>query len=300
MNVLRGPADPRASPPARDSNRGPAAGGGDLRGAARAAGAPPARPECRSLGPLDVHVWTAAPAAIEAPELLAACEALESEDERARRLSLRFARDRLERLVSVALLRTSLSRYAAVEPQDWRFARGEQGRPELVPGQCEPSLRFNLSHAACLVACAVTIERDVGVDVEWTARRGALVEIAQRFFSATEVGDLQALPPTRRRERFFEYWTLKESYIKARGLGLRIPLSQFSFHLDAGSAPRISFDPRLGDDPAAWQFELHRPTPVHVLAVGARRAAGSDLNVSVRPARPLLEARPSGGLASRA
>ena len=135
----------------------------------------------------------------------------------------------------------------------------------------EGGLRFNLSHTDGLVVCLVAVEREIGVDVEHTARAGSVgIEIAERFSSPSEVAELRSLPFADQRSRFFDYWTLKEAYIKARGLGLHLPLDQFSFHLGLtpvtpereptrqhgapgpGPAPpiRISFGPRIPDDPA--------------------------------------------------
>jgi 4'-phosphopantetheinyl transferase len=235
----------------------------------------------------EVHVWTAAPEEIIDPALLDAYEALESEDERERRLRLRFERDRHERLVSVALVRTSLARYADVAPRAWLFERNEHGRPDPVPGHGEPPLRFNLSHTKGLVACAVTVDRDIGVDVECVGRRGDPVAIADRYFAAAEARELHACPAARRRDRFFEYWTLKESYIKARGMGLKIPLRRFAFHLDAAHPIRVAFDAEIEDDEREWQFALFRPTASHVIAVGVRRGRGPDLSVRVRRTIPL-------------
>ena len=69
--------------------------------------------------------------------------------------------------------------------------------------------------------------------------------IANRFFSPTEAAALSGVPEHRRQERFFEYWTFKESYIKARGMGLSIPLDRFSFHYSDERAVRIAIDPVL-------------------------------------------------------
>ena len=237
------------------------------------------------LPPGEVHVWLARPEVIPAGQLEAYVH-LESGDERERRLRLRFEHHRIERLVAVALLRTSLSRYAPVGPADWRIERSARGRPDLIPGQCDPALAFNLSHTRGLVACAVARQAEIGVDVECTARRGRTLAIADRFFSGPELRDLQALPDARRRDRFFDYWTLKESYIKARGMGLAIPLSAFSFHLDDAPPIRVSFNPTLAEDPANWQFELFRPGAAHRLAVGVRRGAVADLRVEVREIVP--------------
>jgi 4'-phosphopantetheinyl transferase len=79
---------------------------------------------------------------------------------------------------------------------------------------------------------------------------------------------------------FFDYWTLKEAYIKARGLGLTLPLGQFTFHRIPGRAPAISFAPELHDDPSSWQFAQFWPTRDHRMAVAVRRT-GDDLPIEV-------------------
>src|SRR6185436_18685723 len=104
----------------------------------------------------------------------------------------------------------------------------------------EPRLHFNLTNTRGLVACAVSVAHaEVGVDAEALDRSGETVAIADRYFSTEEVRALRALPESAQRQRFFAYWTLKESYIKARGLGLRLPLDQFSFRL--GESIGIAF-----------------------------------------------------------
>ena len=91
-----------------------------------------------------------------------------------------------------------------------------------------------------------------------------------------------------RRPRFFDYWTLKEAYIKARGMGLAIPLDHFSFLIAPGKPIGIAFDPRLKDEPAAWQFEQIRPTTSHLISLAIRRRDEADVRVVVRRVTPLL------------
>jgi 4'-phosphopantetheinyl transferase len=239
------------------------------------------------LGDDEVHVWTVNPETIRDPGLVERYAALESDDERERRLRLRFERHRHERLVSTALVRASLSRYADGAPEDWIFERGAHGRPEIAPGQAGDDLRFNLSHTTGLVACAVTRGRDVGVDVERTRRRGEPLAIAERYFSEREVRDLHAVPDAQRRERFFDYWTLKEAYVKARGRGLALGLRRFSFVLEESAPIRVAFATGFDDDPSAWQFALFRPDAGHVLAVAVRRGLGSELGIRLHDAVPL-------------
>jgi 4'-phosphopantetheinyl transferase len=62
----------------------------------------------------------------------------------------------------------------------------------------------------------------------------AVSEIAERFFSGPEVGDFNALPAESRVEGFFNCWSRKEAYIKARGEGLSFPLDGFAVSLRPG------------------------------------------------------------------
>jgi 4'-phosphopantetheinyl transferase len=198
--------------------------------------------------------------------------------------------DRARFVIARALVRTMLSRYVPVPPHVWRLRIESHGRPEidnLPPGA--PDLRFNLSHTRGLLACAVTVGRDVGIDVE-NVHRALTHDVAKRFFSAQEVADLHALPKDDQRLVFFDYWTLKESYIKARGLGLALPLGQFTFHRPPGRAPHISFAPELHDDPASWQFAQFWPTQDHRMAVAVRRV-GEDLPIVVTSVVPEVTTR---------
>lgn len=207
-----------------------------------------------------------------------------SAEESARLERFRFEHLKREFLVTRALCRLTLSRYSAVHPAAWRFAANHYGRPEIdMPGLDLP-LRFNLSNARSLVACVVTRTADAGVDVEEVDRPGETVAIADQYFSSSEVAGLRRLPAARQRQRFFELWTLKESYIKARGMGLSIPLEQFSFDLD--QAICISFDSGLQDRADDWHFELHCPSGRHVLAVGLRRGSSHAARVRVRHTVP--------------
>ena len=106
----------------------------------------------------------------------------------------------------------------------------------------------------------------------------------ERFFSPREVADLRGLPADEQPVVFFDYWTLKESYIKARGLGLALPLRHFSFLRTPGEAPTIAFEPELHDDPASWQFAQFWPTAEHRMAVAVRRT-GADLPIDRRAGR---------------
>jgi 4'-phosphopantetheinyl transferase len=234
----------------------------------------------------DVEVWTVRQDALAVRARLPAYESVLSDDERQRADRFVHEPDRARFVIGRALARTMLSRFADVAPAEWPIAIDEHGRPELRrPPAGAPDLRFNLSHTPGLVACAVTIGREVGVDVEYIGRRLTHDNIPERFFSAREVADLRALPRDQQATVFFDYWTLKESYIKARGLGLALPLGQFTFIRHDGRAPSIVFAPELHDDPASWQFAQFWPTTEHRMAVAVRRT-GADLPIIVSDVVP--------------
>ncbi|MEJ7807619.1 MAG: 4'-phosphopantetheinyl transferase superfamily protein, partial [Telluria sp.] len=148
------------------------------------------------------------------------------------------------------------------------------GRPEIAVHHDLPGLHFNLSHTHGLIALAVSTQRMLGVDVENVAVRTPSAGIAEHYFSPTEVAALATLPPALRGERFFEYWTFKESYIKARGMGLSLPLDRFSFHFPDAHQVHLAVDADLDDDARNWQFWQCRPTPDHLLALCAERREG--------------------------
>jgi 4'-phosphopantetheinyl transferase len=160
-------------------------------------------------------------------ELLVKYVALLTPEESVKQQRYKFAKDRHDALITRAFIRDLLSYYAEVLPQDWRFDKGEKDKPEIINSPLP--LRFNISHTKNLIICAVTLIDDIGCDVENIGRNNDVLAIAERYFSPQETTELFALPTEEQRNRFFDYWTLKESYIKAWGLGLAIPLADFSF-----------------------------------------------------------------------
>ncbi len=240
----------------------------------------------------EIHLWICQSNNIRAPELLHHYDRLMTDEERAKQLRYRFEKDQHQALVTRALVRTVLSKYAPIAPQDWRFEKGERDKPEIVPpAYCRiPALRFNLSHTYNFITCGVTLEKDLGVDVEHCERTNDVVAIADRYFSPSEVNELFSLPEAKQRSRFFDYWTLKESYIKACGMGLAIPLDDFSFHIINSAPPQISisFAPQRLDTPEHWQFWLMYPNETHRLSVGIRSIEPRPYKLKLFKTIPLL------------
>jgi 4'-phosphopantetheinyl transferase len=182
--------------------------------------------------------------------------ALLSEDERHRAVGFHFERDTIHFVAAHALVRRALSTFVPMSPDTWRFTTNAFGRPEVAGTGPEPHLRFNLTHTHGLVACVVSLGRDVGVDAEALDGRPSL-DIASDVLTATELAVLEKLPASERPARFLEYWTLKEAYVKARGLGLSIPLHAFAFQRDEKGEIGLVRDSSLQDQ-KTWTFSSWR------------------------------------------
>lgn len=218
-------------------------------------------------------------------------DALISADERAVQARFRFAKDQRRYLVTRALVRTVLSRYAAVRPEDWVFSAGARGRPAISAPRTAPVLEFNISHSADLVLLGVTSGRTLGIDTESVAAREADIDGLNRYFAPEESAALLALAPGERRRRFFELWTLKESYIKARGLGLAIALDAFRFELAGERGLTLHMRPGLGDSPDRWRLWLLGLRSGFLAAVCAARGADAPPCIALREIVPLASER---------
>jgi 4'-phosphopantetheinyl transferase len=233
----------------------------------------------RPLETDEVRVFYAFTESLADPEHARRCREAISPDESARQQRFRFQEDRDSYLLAHAVCRSVLAQLCQVEALALRFEAGEHGRPELIFPRCDPRLRFNISHTRGLVACAVALGHDVGVDVERLDRRVQIDQLAQSVFSDAERAALARLPDHAQRARFFELWTLKEAYIKAVGKGLALRLQSITLELDAGAAPRIAFTPPVDDDPSAWWLDVREPAPGYRLAAALRMPTPSQISV---------------------
>lgn len=226
------------------------------------------------MSPDDVQIWLLDPAALGASPLGEAARALLSPDEQARARRFVFPRDRDAYVAAHALTRALLGRQAGVAPRDIGFATDRHGKPRLVRPALDRELHFNISHTHGLVACAIAWDRAIGIDVE--AVRDPPLDLVDRYFSPPEVAAIRALDPAAQRDAFFTLWTLKESFIKALGLGLSMPLDRFALEW---SPPRLLSYGDVTDTAADWHFLQGSPTGTCRLAlcVSIRRGPVSDI-----------------------
>jgi len=175
------------------------------------------------LGNQDVQVWLAEVPGCAAEIAVDVLLLNEPERQRAERFLVTAARN--EFVFGRALLRRLLGACLDVDPAGVAIDYGERGKPRLAGGAASIDLHFNLAHSHSLVAIALARGREVGVDIEWMDPALDWSLIAERVFSASELGGMRCLPASLQRLAFFNGWTRKEAYLKATGEGLIDELS---------------------------------------------------------------------------
>ena len=222
----------------------------------------------------EVRVWVLRPDLASAGHLSAFGRVL-NEEESARAGRFHFLEDQRSFICAHALTRCALADISGIAARDFDFRIERFGKPELETQPARGRLRFNLSHSRGLVCCAITQERDVGIDVERGARDLDLECLARQVLTEEELAVLAQLKGHVRRDAFLSIWTVKEAYIKAVGAGLSIPLNSFSVRLDPLSlviGRSLRCDPTAGTD-ADWNIRLARPRAGYRSAVAVRTGA---------------------------
>ena len=228
---------------------------------------------------------------VDIPEAYRACVATLSPAEKQRAEYFVFDRHRRQYIFAHGLLRLALSSFVPqIEPSDWSFVTNRYGRPFIAASAIARTIYFSLSHTEGCVACAVSDCEAVGIDVEKTQERRSLFTIARSNFSPEEIDALRSVPPSDLVDRFFDYWTLKEAYLKARGVGLNFPLNQLSILISSGQQIGIRLMPGMADDSRRWHFTKSAPSARYRLAVadGSGVAGGLPLVVQPWPVRRMV------------
>jgi 4'-phosphopantetheinyl transferase len=210
-------------------------------------------PDITILTDDEVHVWRA-DLSLSSLRLQALQDIL-APDEQARAASFHLQKDQARFIAARGLLRVLLSRYLDLEPAHITFSYGGYGKPALTNALGQEIVSFNMSHSGQLALYAITRGRKIGVDVECLQTGFAFDPIAERFFSPREVAALRALPPEVRPGAFFNGWTRKEAFIKARGQGLSLPLNQFEVSLAPGEPARLLYVAETPWEAARWSLQ---------------------------------------------
>ncbi len=168
-----------------------------------------------------VEIWSKA--VDEATEFDGSLRIL-SDEERTRAGRFHFGRDRIRFVARRAFLRNILATYVGVAAREIRYLKSQEGKPELNPSR---GLFFNTSHSGGLAVVAVANLPHLGVDIERLRPIPDALDLAHQYFSPNELKTIRSIPESSRVAKFLTLWTRKESYVKAVGAGLSIPLNEF-------------------------------------------------------------------------
>ncbi len=233
------------------------------------------RPEVSWLPPLlplrlqpgEVHLWRVK---LEVEEnILSSLFAALGKDERARGDRFRFPHDRRRYIVAHGALRSILGHYCGCQPEQIRFQHNSHGKPALAPEMqsSRAPLQFNLSHSHELALIGLTLNRQIGVDIERIRPELAEDRIAERFFSPREVAALRSLPATEQTHAFFRCWTCKEAFVKARGQGLSLPLDHFDVSFTPGQPAALLSVADIPGEASRWSLYTLTPAPGYTAAI---------------------------------
>jgi 4'-phosphopantetheinyl transferase len=158
-----------------------------------------------------------------------------SDDERARAAKFRFDHDRNRYSCGRMALRQILGAYLKIAPEKIQFAYGPAGKPFIA----NTNLAFNLAHTGAKALLALTLDHQIGVDIEEVRAIDDMPTVAQYSFSPGEFRRWQALPADQKTRAFYRCWTRKEAYLKAIGEGIAQRLQKFEVAFEPGAAPAI-------------------------------------------------------------
>jgi len=198
------------------------------------------------------------------------------DDERRRADAFRLDGDRWAFTIAHATLRRALARRFNRPARDWVFGREALGRPFVLNPPTGRDPRFSLSHTNGLIAVAVTEGAEVGVDVERTKAARADMDNLDGYLATEEAAAVRAASASERARLFFAFWTAREALLKARGVGLTLPMGCLALSLSPDRVERL--DPVLAPR-GSWRIERRNPSPEHALAVVVDVPPGRDVDI---------------------
>ena len=205
-----------------------------------------------------LHIWRA-PLARQAAELVELKSFLNREEQlKAAKFIVKDAANSF--IVARGLLRKLLANYLQVSPQDLVFEQNEHGKLYLESS----SLQFNLSHSRSLSLFIFSIDNPVGVDVEFIRKDYEFFDIVKKFFSKKESEALFSLPADEQRQAFFNCWTCKEAFIKAKGVGMFCALDDFSVEVSNSKWGKMKLENSCDVlDSKGWSLEAIDPEKMY-------------------------------------
>jgi 4'-phosphopantetheinyl transferase len=224
------------------------------------------------LDPGEVHVWLFE---LDNPgRYFPNGELFLSEEETRRANHYRFVKDRQRFVARRSLLRQLLGQYCGIGPHEITYQTNQFGKPSL---SSQP-FRFNLSACRNRVLIAITLEKEVGVDLEQVRRLPELARMAEQWFSPSERNGIHALAPEMKLDAFYHVWTQKEAFAKAHGEGLSMPLQDFSVSVDPDLPGGLRSIRGVAEVVSAWKMYTEVPAAGWKVAVCVQVESEPDIH----------------------
>ena len=198
----------------------------------------------------EVHIWQVDMQSISATNQNNLKKILSS-DELIRAGKFRFDKDRDSFIRSTGLLRLLLQIYTDIHSDKIMFEQNKYGKPEISRRQNINNLSFNLSNSQNLLCIGFIINEPIGVDIEVIKPIKDYLDVAENFFSDSEIRQLKSFAEDKSLEAFYTCWTGKEAFIKYLGEGLSHPLKEFEVqikNLDVNKTFRYSVITKSSDE----------------------------------------------------
>lgn len=207
------------------------------------------------------------------------------QEEHARMRRFVQAKHQHDFLVSHALRRSVVAHALGCAPQTLAFGTTGRDKPVLEQPGGPQALHFNLAHTEGLAVVAVS-SAPVGVDVECLERPVAGADLARRYFTEREYGDIAGQPAQTQHQRFLTYWTLKEAFLKAQAWGIVDDLGGFEFEITgAPDVTRIRLRVRHAQlsPTEPWRFHHWQPTAAHLVSLAYSARLPAPVSIDCQP-----------------
>ncbi|HAC65694.1 MAG TPA: peptide transporter [Cyanothece sp. UBA12306] len=169
-----------------------------------------------------------------------------------------FEKHKRRFIVARSTLKMILGQYLKIPPQKIKFDYSSRGKPRLSDQLGNNQLQFNTSHSEELAIYGVTLDRLIGVDIEYIRPMKDAKQLAKRFFCDQEYQQINNLTSPQLEKAFFQLWTGKEAYFKATGEGISGGLDQVQICLQ-NNPKLIALPPNQSK--LNWFFSSFIPSP---------------------------------------
>lgn len=175
-------------------------------------------------------------------------------DEQHRAYRFRHPEHQQQYIQCHAMLRRILAKHADVAEPEIELQLSEFGKPALSGSAAQTGITFNISHSGAYAVIAVARNRAVGVDIEQAKQQRDLMDIARHCFAKDEYMAIRELDTPLRTAAFYSCWSRKESFIKATGKGLTMPLDKFAVSVLPDSPATLNAINQEYGNIAHWQM----------------------------------------------